>query len=73
MSIDEWWARLSPEVREWLIAHNGEPLSPEVAAAIERAGGTRDADAWAIAPDSSQPFELSDEVVDWIEAVANEE
>ena len=73
MSLDEWWARLSSDVPEWLIAHNGEPLSPEVAAAITEAGGTFDSSDWAVSPDPSEALELSDEAVDWIETVANEE
>ena len=71
MSIDDWWPRLSPGVREWLIAHNGEPLNPEVAAAIQRAGGTFDSEDGAANP--SMPFELNDGAIDWIETVANEE
>ena len=73
MSIGEWWPKLAPDIREWLIAHNGEPLSTEVAAAIARVGGAFDTDADVGLSEPSGPFELSEGDVDWIEAVANDE
>ena len=40
MDIENWWPKLQPSTRQWLIAHNGEALPAEVAAEIRRAGGT---------------------------------
>ena len=71
MNIREWWPLIQAETRAWLVAHNGEPLPQHVIADIKAAtGGTTDGD-WAVRTlDGTQ---LSDEAVDWIEAVANDE
>lgn len=73
MDIENWWPSLEPSTREWLIAHNGEALPAEVVAEIRRAGG-----AVAPVPESADDVGeagsyLSDEAIDWIEDVANEE
>ncbi|TQJ38138.1 hypothetical protein FBY33_0130 [Arthrobacter sp. SLBN-112] len=71
MNIREWWPLIPAETRGWLMAHNGEPLPPHVIADIKAAtGGTTDAD-WAL--QTLDGPQLSDEAVDWIEAVANDE
>ncbi len=60
------------ETRGWLIEHNGEPLPPHVIAHIMAVtGGTTDSEWWA--GESADGPQLSDEAVDWIEAVANDE
>lgn len=72
MSIEDYWPQLSSETREWLIAHNGEPVPADVASAINGAADLLDPSAAqrrAITPGLA----LSDEDVDWIEAVANDE
>ena len=61
MSIEQWWQALRASTREWLIANNGEAVTPEIRAEIESAGGTVDG------------IHLSDKESDWIEAVANDE
>ena len=61
MSIEQWWPAVAASTREWLIANNGDVLTPEVRAEIVRVGGTVDG------------VHLSDEESDWIEAVANDE
>lgn len=58
MSIQEWWPKLEPVTREWLIANNGDDVPGDVSAEIVRAGG---------------PELLTDEDIDWIEAAANDE
>jgi hypothetical protein len=58
MTIEEWWPRLQPVTREWLVANNGDVLPGDISAEIVRAGG---------------PAELADEDTDWIEAAANGE
>ena len=65
----QWWPKLGPDAQRWLIAHNGEPLSPEVLDEIVAVGGSAQRD------DESETdrYFLSDEAVDWIEATANDE
>lgn len=58
-------AETTVEVREWLVAHKGEPLTPEVAAAILCAGGSPSSI-------SSRTFEFTNDAIDWIETIANE-
>ncbi|WP_159733370.1 hypothetical protein [Arthrobacter sp. 9V] len=71
MDIQAWWPLLDAKTRDWLVEHNGEPLPPNVAASISAVQGTPDSRYWAAeSPDGPQ---LSDEAVDWIEAVANHE
>ena len=36
METIEWWARLDSDAKAWLIAHNGEAVSPEVRARLWR-------------------------------------
>ena len=40
MEIIEWWPSLDSDARGWLIAHNGEAVSPEVMNKIVAAGGS---------------------------------
>lgn len=54
------WDGLDEDTRDWLISHNGEPVEAAVLAVIPT--------AW-VGGDGT----LIDEVVDWIEAVANGE
>lgn len=73
MSIDQWWPRLEPSTRKWLINNNGTVVPPEVLEEITAAAGGPAADApWAWDEDSAG-FLLTDEAVDWIEAAANGE
>ena len=72
MKIHEWWPRVSPATRNWLIAHNGEPLTPLVTSEIMSAtGGATEPGWWA--GDSTDGPHLTDGAVDWIEAIANGE
>lgn len=72
-SIEQWWPRLSEETRDWLVAHNGDEVPARVLAEITRAGGIVATDAWGAGHHTPQGTYLADEVVDWIEAVANGE
>lgn len=62
MATVAWWDQLDPHVQEWLIDNNGDSVPVEIARHIEAAGG---------AVVVGEP--LPDDVVDWIEAVANGE
>ena len=73
MDIENWWPKLQPSTRQWLIAHNGEALPPEVAAEVRRAGGTLATDASSVDESGATGSFLPDDAIDWIEAVANEE
>ncbi|MDL5353126.1 hypothetical protein [Microbacterium sp. zg-YB36] len=73
MEIMEWWPKLDPDTKAWLIAHNGEALSPEVMSKIASAGGSMTSNAWWVGESGSDGFFLSDEAVDWIEAAAKDE
>lgn len=71
--IEEWWPRLKPESRNWLVAHNGDVVTPAIAEEIAGLAGTIGPDAWWVGDAGPTGFQLSDAAVDWIEAVANEE
>ena len=62
MSSVAWLDRLDPHIQQWLIDNNGDSVPAEVARHIEAAGGH-----FVV----GEP--LPDDVVDWIEAVANGE
>lgn len=62
MAAVAWWDRVDPHVQAWLIENNGDSVPAEIARHIVAAGG----DAVVGEP-------LPDDVVDWIEAVANGE
>jgi hypothetical protein len=72
MDISQWWPLVRPDTREWLIAHNGEPLAaPIIDDIFSATKGTADPGWWA--GESPEGPLLTDEAVEWIEAVANEE
>jgi hypothetical protein len=73
MGIEEWWPKLDPSTREWLITHNGEALPPEIIGEIRRAGGSVPAVESSIGANGRSGFVFADDVVDWIDAVANDE
>jgi hypothetical protein len=73
MGIQEWWPKLKPSTHEWLIAHAGEGVPPEIQAEIIAAGGTVTPDGWWGSDDSPSGFFISDDAVDLIEEIANGE
>jgi len=73
MQIEDWWPKLTSETRDWLIAHNGEPLESSVRNEIvEVTRGEFEASWWA-GDSEDGASELSDAAIDWIEAMANGE
>lgn len=62
MTTRAWWDSLDARNQQWLMDNNGVQLPAEVADAILAAGG-----------EAAAGRALPDEVIDWIEAVANEE
>lgn len=61
MSIEVWWPKIPRESRRWLMENNGDALRGDILQEIVRAGGEVNGSY------------LSDEAVDWVEAVANGE
>jgi hypothetical protein len=74
MDIEQWWPLISAGTRQWLMAHNGEPVPGDLAGEIARAGGVLSTEAWWLDEIGSDgALVLSDAGVDWIEAAANTE
>ena len=73
MEIDDWWSRLEPESREWLIDNNGDAVRGDIVAEIAQLGGMTASGAWWIGEDGPSGFYLSDRAIDWVEAKANGE
>lgn len=73
MNIEDWWPNLSDSARQWLIANNGDVVSPVILDEIAEAGGVVDSDADWVGESGSEGFFLSNSAVDWIEAAANDE
>lgn len=46
MDIAQLWASLSAPTRDWLIANNGDALTPEVLEELVRANGSAIPDDW---------------------------
>ncbi len=72
MHFSALWQTLAMETREWLMDHNGEALSDAVLEEIVTANGGSDDPTW-YSEDADGSPRLSDRIVDWIEAVANDE
>ena len=73
MSIEQWWPKLKPSTREWLIDNNGDAVPAETLAEIENAGGSVASGDWWVGENGPSGFYFSDEAIDWIEAVGNGE
>jgi len=73
MSIEQWWPKLKPSTREWLVENNGDVVPVDIVAEITDAGGSVASDAWWVGESSPSGFNFADEAADWIEAVANGE
>ena len=65
-------APCSAETRNWLIAHNGESLTPAVSADILSATRGATEPGWRAGESVDGP-QLTDAAVDWIETIANGE
>lgn len=73
MELEQWWNDVTPRTRDWLIAHNGEALPPEVVAEISAAGGQVASESWWMGERRPDGLFLSDAATDWIEERANGE
>jgi hypothetical protein len=45
MSIEQWWPKLNPSTREWLVENNGDAVPAEMVVEITNAGGSVPTDA----------------------------
>lgn len=73
MSIEQWWPKVRPLTREWLIENNGDALPAHIVAEVAAAGGSITSDAWWVGQSGPSGFFISDEAADWIEEIANGE
>jgi len=73
MSIEQWWPKLKPSTRDWLVENNGDAVPAEVIVEITETGGSVALDEWWVGESGPSGFYFSDEATDWIEAVANGE
>ncbi len=73
MSIEQWWTKLQPSTREWLIDNNGDVVPAAVVAEIAGVGGPASDDSWWADQSGAPGHYFPDEAIDWVEATANEE
>lgn len=46
MSTEQWWPKVKPSTREWLIGNNGDAVPAGIVAEVAAAGGSITSDAW---------------------------
>ena len=73
MSIDQWWTKLQPATRTWLINNNGDEVPAAVAAEIAGAGGPATDDPWWSGQGETPGHYFPDDAIDWVEDTANDE
>ena len=61
VNIEEWWPKMEPATRQWLMANNGDAMPASIVGELIEAGR------------SARTDQLGDDEIDWIEAVANNE
>jgi hypothetical protein len=73
VNIAQWWQKLARETQDWLVEHNGEPLTASVRAEVVAVNdGDLDPSWWAGESVDGQS-ELTDQAIDWIDTRANVE
>lgn len=73
MDISHWSPKVSPQTRDWLMEHNGEPLPDHVVNDVLEANEGRTDASWWSGPSPDGESQLTDDAIDWIEAAANGE
>jgi hypothetical protein len=73
MDLPQIWPLLSTSTRSWLVDHNGEALPEEIVTEILAITGDQPRPTWWSGPTTDGDIQLTDEAVDWIEGVANDE
>lgn len=72
MRNEQWWSRLEPATRAWLIAKSGDAVPERAATEVARAGGPV-AVKPEVGDDADPGLFYPDEVLDWVEEIANSE
>ena len=73
MGIEQWWTKLQPSTRQWLINNNGDQVPAAIVAEIAEAGGPASDDSWWAGQNETPGHYFPDDAIDWVEAAANEE
>lgn len=73
MDISHWWPLLDPRTQQWLIDNNGDAVPPVILDRITAVAGQPEAGASWLGSPVQEECSLSDEAVDWVEKVANDE
>lgn len=73
MDVPQILPHLSTSSRSWLMEHNGEPLTDDLVAEILSVTGGEQSAQWWNGPSVEGETQLTDEAVDWIETVANDD
>lgn len=73
MDFPQIWPHLSTSSQSWLMEHNGEPLPDDLVAEILSVTGGEQSAQWWTGSSVEGETQLTDEVVDWIETVANDD
>ena len=73
MNIQQWWPKLPPSTRQWLVDSNGDVVPHGIILEIAGAGGPPVGDPWWDESDEAGGVVLPDEAIDWIETTANDE
>ncbi len=68
-----WWSKLPSATRAWLVANNGDRVPAHIVRQIRQAGGPAPSDPGPTDEGQASDSYFSDEVIDWIEAVGNDE
>ena len=73
MGIEQWWTKLQPSTRQWLINNNGDQVPAAIVAEIAEAGGPASDDSWWAGQDETPGHYFPDDAIDWVEDTANDE
>lgn len=73
MNIEHWWPKLTPSTRAWLIQNNGDVVPPDIVAETSSVGGCGNPEEWWVGQIGPAGFFISDDAIDWIEELANDE
>ena len=73
MDFPQIWPHLSTSSRSWLMKHNGEPLPDDLIAEILSFTGGEQSAQWWTGRSVEGETQFTDESVDWIDTVANDD
>ena len=64
---------MDPSTQQWLINNNGDVVPPSILDQITAVAGVPTTDASLVGENAPEGFFLSDEAIDWIEEMGNDE